>query len=160
MKQDVDFDVISDEIKRQYELGMKIDDSHDTKIGIILGFTIMVLAQIILNKDFIEFILLNKYSSIMFFIGISIMCFSAYSGIRAYFLRKYAVGAEISDLIKQYRNGEVRDYKKVITREIYDSHTHNSKNSQNKAQYIKNMFISFFIGFLVILLSRVAYMVM
>lgn len=159
MKKDPNFKVISNEIKRQFELQMKIDDSHDTKIGIMLGFIIIVLAQIVLNNPFLNSILLDKYSLIFFSLGIICIIYAGYSGIRAYFIRKYNIGPKISELVKQYKNGENRDYNKVISRKIYDAFVDNSTTTQNKSKYIKKMFISFFVGFVFIVISSIIRMV-
>jgi len=155
MKDNKDFGIISDEIKRQYESQMKVDDSHDTKIGISLGFIILVLAQITLSNEFTDLILSRQSSMIIFSIGILTLLYSGYSGIRAYFIRKYHLGPRISDLIDQYKNGEERDYDKVVSRGIYDAFIENSIISQNKAKYIKKMFISFFVGFIFIIISKI-----
>ncbi len=159
MKTNTNFHVISDEIKRQYDLQIKIDDSHDTKIGIMLGFILVVLAQITLSKEFTDIIVKNNVSLLVFIIGIFGVLYSGYAGIRAYFIRKYNLGPKISELIEQYKNGEKRDYEKVISRKIYDAFVENSIITQNKAKYIKKMFVSFFIGFMIIILSKLITMV-
>jgi hypothetical protein len=155
MKSNKSFNIISDEIKRQYELQMKVDDSHDTKIGIALGFILVVLAQITLSNQFTDLILNNKASMVVFSLGIFGLLYSGYAGIRAYFIRKYHLGPRVSDLIEQYRNGEKRDYDKVIARNIHDAFIENSIISQNKAKYIKKMFILFFVSFIFIIISKI-----
>ena len=156
---DSEFKPIIDEIKRQYDLQMKMDDSHDTKIGIMLGFILIVLAQITLSETFLNEIIKNQISLIIFTVGLlSILC-ATYFGIRAYFIRKYNVGPKIFDLVEQYRKGEKRDYNKVISRKIYDAFVENTSISQNKANRIKKMFVSFFVGFVLITVSKIISMV-
>ncbi len=153
------FKPIIDEIKRQYDLQMRIDNSHDTKIGIMLGFILIVLAQITLSEAFLNEIIKNQISLIIFTIGLLSILYAGYSGIRAYFIRKYNVGPRIYDLVEQYRKGEKRDYNKVISRKIYDAFIENTSISQNKANRIKKMFVSFFIGFVLIIISKIILMV-
>jgi len=136
-----------------------MDDSHDTKIGIMLGFILIVLAQITLSETFLNEIIKNQISLIIFTVGLlSILC-ATYFGIRAYFIRKYNVGPKIFDLVEQYRKGEKRDYNKVISRKIYDAFVENTSISQNKANRIKKMFVSFFVGFVLITVSKIISMV-
>jgi len=152
---DSKFKPIIDEIKRQYDLQMRIDNSHDTKIGIMLGFILIVLAQITLSEAFLNEVTKNQISLIIFTVGLLSILYATYYGIRAYFIEKYNIGPKIFDLVEQYRKGEKRDYNKVISRKIYDAFVENTSISQNKTNRIKKMFVSFFIGFVLITVSKI-----
>jgi len=51
-RRDNDFTIISDELKRRFDLLMQVDDSHITKSGIILGFIMVIIVQITLTTEY------------------------------------------------------------------------------------------------------------
>jgi len=152
------FNHIADEIKRQYDVVLRLDDSLDTKTGIILGFIFLVIVQITLNVDFIHLVEKGVLHFTIFAVGLSFIVYSVYSGIRAYFIREYGLGPEILDLIAQYENGEKREFVKVISREISDSLSSNMDILQKKAKYAKRMIPTFFIGVLSIIIIEITYL--
>lgn len=159
MKQDADFNVFSNEIKRQYDLLINFDDSRDTKVSIMLGFIMLILIQITLSKEFFDIIIQNKIPFYIFISGLMIILLAGVFGIIEYFVREYGCGPEIDDLINQYRWGVDRDFEKVISREIHECFNENRRISQDKVKYMKWMFIAFIIGLILIMISRITNMV-
>ena len=145
MKSD-NFREISEEIKRQYELILSTDTALDTKTGIILGFVILIIVQIITAQSFIASMTKNGISMLLFSFGFSSILLSGFLGFRAYLVRPYEYGPEIPDLITQYRKGEKRDYTQVISGAIYKATRYNFTISEKKATFIKEMFILLIIG--------------
>jgi hypothetical protein len=47
------FAPIAAEIRRQFDLEIEFDGSSDTKIGIFLGFIVIVIVQLSLNTDLV-----------------------------------------------------------------------------------------------------------
>ncbi|MGB8310834.1 MAG: hypothetical protein WCE81_03085 [Halobacteriota archaeon] len=68
-KRDNDFKLISDELKRQFDLRMRFDDSHDAKFGIILGFIMVIIVQIALTTEYTNIVMANPIAFAFFLIG-------------------------------------------------------------------------------------------
>ena len=132
-----------------------MDDSNDTKIGIMLGFILVVLAQITISKGFIDLVFSEFLSQITFCLGFLILLYGGYCGLSAYDVKKYSLGPDLTGLIEQFKEGKVRDYSKAISKETYNALTRNARTTQKKVGYMKTMFEAFFIGLILIILSRV-----
>jgi len=48
-KKDNDFKLIYEELKRQYDTLLRIDDSHDLKAGVFLGFIVVIIMSLFQN---------------------------------------------------------------------------------------------------------------
>ena len=151
MESDPTFRIFSDEIKRQYDLQFKVGESHDSKLGILLGFIIVIITQIIFYKDFTNLIVSSK----IFLYGFSVIYFSGVLGAVTYITRRFPGGPEILGLLKQYERGEKRDFDKVISRKIFDSDQEISEINKIKSMIINIMIFCFFLGILFIMISRV-----
>ena len=155
MQQDDDLRDIADEIKRQYDVVLKMDDSLDTKISIVLGFVFLTLSQIALNKDFVGLVL-HKYP-FLFGVGLILIIISIIAGVIAYSLREYGHGSSPDWLFTQYKEGKSAEFINMnilgtIKKDVYD----NKNNSKSKAQWVKVMFITFAAGLIILVLLEVA----
>ncbi|MDD9953394.1 MAG: hypothetical protein OXR66_03595 [Candidatus Woesearchaeota archaeon] len=145
------FQAIKEEIVRQYEIGRRTDETHDTKAGIMLGFIMLVLASIIVREDVLRSIFGNRIATVFFSLGVAGILYALYEGFRGYAIREYVAGANLPDLLTQYRKGKKRNYENVIMGAIYNAYKENQKITERKTKAIKRMFASFLSGFLVIL---------
>ena len=147
------FDDIFEEIKRQFNVLNGFDSSHDSKIGIFLGFIILAIVQLLTYDKLSERFLATNLSSGIFFSSLLIIGYSFYAAIKAYFMKKYNIGPDIIPLINNYREGEEIDFKKKIARGIFNAKEWNSSIIKKKISYMKKMIISFIIGFGLIAIS-------
>lgn len=153
-----DFNHIANEIKRQYDVELRIDDSLDTKTGIILGFIFIVTAQILLNKDFIILATKDLPHIAIFAIGFFSIVLSICMGLCAYFVRKYKLGPEIYELIGLYNNvDEDIDFSELIPIQINKAIEENGIMLTSKSKYVKLMLIAFFIGVMWIAITEIIY---
>lgn len=153
-----DFKHIANEIKRQYDVVLRIDDSLDTKTGIILGFIFIVTAQILFNKNLV--ILATKVLPHIgvFAVGVFLIFFSIYKGICAYTVRAYKLGPEIYKLIALYNNFEKDlDFTELIPLRINKAIKENRLMNTNKSKHVKIMLITFFIGVIWIAIMEIIY---
>lgn len=143
---EADYNIALDEIQKQREILLKMDDSLDTKISIILGFTFVVIAQILLKNDLITLVVKDNPHIIVFALGFVFIICSVCLGIIAYSTRAYRIGPNIFKLSKQYPNEKLQDFDETVLEALDTSLCEIIKVHQNKAKYVKCMFRTFFIG--------------
>ena len=147
-----DFEYIFDEIKRQYDIILEIDKSHDSKISLILGFNILGIVGTFLSGNLSQF---SYYPLIFGFILIGI---SLISGLIGYYIRYYGVGGNISDFMESYKSNKYKSMKQKIGIEIYRAYEKNRKIGKKRALLIKIMFITFILGFGFVIASRLIFL--
>lgn len=143
---------ISDEIKRQYHVIIKVDESHDIKIGVFLGFAILVYLELVIRGDISSLFLRTNLSSSFFIMGSIVVFISILFAFKGYFTRKYFLGPDINELMKLYRDG-YNEIEQKIDRTIYEANEKNADIGKQKAGCIKIMISLFVLGFVLILLS-------
>jgi hypothetical protein len=148
--EEYDFRAIAAEIKRQFDLVIKADDALDTKTGILLGFILLIIAQVALNKDFFSLITRSSAELAVFFVGFIFLILAAGAGILAYLTREYAVGVNTKVLFGQFKEGEIRNYDMAISGEMQNSLFQNREKMETKDRYIKTMMVAFPIGLVII----------
>lgn len=149
---------IGNEIIRQYDLMIKIQDSHDAKVGIILGFIILILVQIFLNIKSITLCFNDLFSSITLIcsiIGFVLILYSGIAGLIAFFNKVYGAGPNADDLIKEFELNKGKDFEKIIYGTINKAYKQNILISKKKSLYIKQMMVCFFIGFMLIIIPNI-----
>ena len=147
------FDEIFKEIKRQFDVLSGFDSSHDSKIGIFLGFIILAIVYLLTYDKLGERFLATNLSSGVFFVSLIIIGYSFYAAIKAYSMKKFGIGPDILPIIEDYRKGKNIDFRKKIARGIFDAKERNSSIIKNKIGYMKRMMTGFIIGFALIVLS-------
>jgi hypothetical protein len=135
---------------------MRIADSLDTKIGIMLGFAIVVLAQIALVGGITDLGFPNKVAWYVFYVGFLLIAISAAIGTHSYFLRRYIIGSEISELLDHYEKNEPMNYRYSISGNTYKGLIRAREIGERKAFSLKIMFIYFSMGIVLLILSGYA----
>jgi RsiW-degrading membrane proteinase PrsW (M82 family) len=139
------FEYVAAEIRRQHDVVTKIDDSLDTKIGIILGFTFLVLSQIAFRPELFGLAAKNMPLFLVFLCSLVIVFLAIIMGIKGlFFVRDYAIGPEIADLIDEHKTGA--DLNQVISRGISNAITFDRERGFSKAKWLKSMLATLIIG--------------
>lgn len=74
-KREGDFKLISNELKRQFELLIRGDDSFTVKAGIVLGFIMVIIVQITLTTRSTDLIMARPIAFVFFVVGfLAIIC--------------------------------------------------------------------------------------
>lgn len=148
------------EIERQFNLEMDFDESSDTKIGIFLGFIVVVIVQLALATDLDGVQDQGAASFILFFTGLQWIAISGWKALVAYGPRKYPIGHDLGNLIMHYsQTGEMRSdaiYSQMyISSKIEEAGVLVQRMMERKKRLMKSMQNYFFFGVIVILLSQV-----
>jgi hypothetical protein len=154
-----DFKLISDELKRQFDILLRFDDSHDTKSGIIIGFIMLVIIQISLTMDYTNKVIAKPIASAFFLVGFATIFYSFLVGVYGFNLRTYEVGPKIKNLNRQWRAKKEKDYTKNIFGTIWKTYESNKQIIERKAKFVKCMLWLFSGGLIFIVLSKIALMV-
>jgi hypothetical protein len=73
-----DLKLISDELKRQFDLKMRVDEAHNVKLSIILGFIMVIIVQITLTTEYTTLVTAKPVTTIFFALGfLAIICLFA-----------------------------------------------------------------------------------
>jgi hypothetical protein len=103
-KRENDFKLISDELKRQFELLLQGDDSFTVKAGIVLGFIMVIIVQITLTTGYTDLIMARPTAFVFFLIGfLAIICAFAL-GIFAIYPKDFGYGPKVPKLAQQWLN--------------------------------------------------------
>lgn len=152
--------LVNAEIRRQYANQLNTDSLIDAKIGIVLGFAIVVLVQIITNtgvvtsviQDAKSFANLLSAASLLFFIaGVSLVFASATLGVYALHVRTYR-DVELKEYIRQLEAGVDKDYDTEIAEDLFRCYEQGYEISQTKSRYLELMIWVFFVGIVFLLL--------
>ena len=139
------FDYIAAEIRRQHDIVTKIDDSLDTKIGIILGFIFLVLSQIAFRPELLGLAARNFPLFLVFSCSLVIIFIALGMGIKGLsFVRDYDIGPRIADIIDEYKAGQ--NLNQAISRGISNAITFDRERGVDKARWLKWMVSTFIIG--------------
>jgi len=154
------FAPIASEIRRQFDLEMDFDQSSDTKIGIFLGFIVLVIAQVAFNTNLSSANDWGWLQFILYFTGMQWIIISGWKALRAYGPRKYPIGHKLDSLIEYYSQTE-----KMKTSPVYSEMYISSKIEQasvqvqeimeEKKRLIHSMQSYFFFGIVIILFSQI-----
>lgn len=139
------FEYIAAEIRRQHDVVTKIDESLDTKIGIILAFIFLVLSQIAFRPELTGLATKSFPLFVAFLCGFAAILLSIIMGIKGlFFVRSYDIGPRISNLIDGYRAG--MDLNQLISKGISRAITYDIERGTSKATWLRRMLIAFIIG--------------
>jgi len=158
------FQPVANEIERQFDLEMEFDSSSDTKIGIFLGFIVIVIVQLAFATDLDGIGDQGAVSFILFFTGLQWIAISGWKALVAYGPRKYPVGHDLGNLIRHYsQTREMRNdaiYSQMyISSKIEEAGLLVQVMMEEKKRLMKSMQNYFFFGVIVVLLSQVFSMV-
>jgi len=160
---DENFRPAMEEIRRQHDLQWSIDNAHDDKIGIILGFIFVVLLQIVLTSDMITTISKNILAIVssaspstiainavelgLFAAGLVFILGAAVIGMYAYRIQTYA-DIDITTHLERLRANEIDGayFEKAVAHGLRDAFLENATLSARKARGIRWTFLAFFIG--------------
>jgi len=152
--------LVNAEIRRQYANQLNTDSLIDAKIGIVLGFAIVVLVQIITNtgavtsviQDAKSFSNLLSAASLLFFVaGVLAVFVSSALGVFALQVRTYK-DVELKEYMRQLEAGVNKDYDTEIAEDLFRSYEHGYEISQKKSRYLEWMIRIFFVGIVFLLL--------
>jgi hypothetical protein len=155
-----DFERLSAELQRQFELQWQADATVDTKSGIILGFIMLILVQIALSLGFIDTITSrSQLITALFLIGYGFIFGSFIVGMISFRLRTYKLGPSVLEKMfpAWWDKEEHYHYAMDIFTLIASSHEHNTDVSGKKVKYIKWMLNLFLVGFVLILTSTILF---
>ena len=155
IKREKDFKLISDELKRQFDLKIRVDDSHNIKLSIILGFIMIVIGQITLTTGYTNLVTAKPVSFIFFAIGFLAIICAFFIGIIAVNPTDFGFGPKIPNLIRQWQNKKEKDYTKNIFGIIWQDYEDATQIIQDRAEYIQLMLGLFSSGLVFIILSRI-----
>jgi len=158
-KRNNDFKLIVDELKRQYDIALRFDDSHDMKSGVILGFIMVVIVQISLTTEYTNLVLTKPLASLFFTIGFGAIFCSFILGVIGFNLKSYKIGPKIKNLNDQWKAKKEKDYTKNIFGTTWKAHAKNKQIIERKAGFVKAMLIVFSVGLIFIVASKIAIMV-
>lgn len=151
---------VASEIERQFDLEMQFDSSSDTKIGIFLGFIVIVIVQLAFATDLDGIEEQGAASFILFFTGLQWIAISGWKALVAYGPRKYPIGHDLGNLIRYYsQTREMRNdavYSQMyVSSKIEEAGVLAQKMMEEKKRLMKSMQNYFFFGVIIILLSQV-----
>jgi len=156
-KDDDDFKLVYDELKRQYDILLRFDDAHDLKTGVILGFIVVIIVQITLSNGYVNLVTRNSISFLLFLAGCILLSISFASGALAIYLRDYSVGPKIPILYKKWHNREQGEkFNRAMFSRIYKAYKENKNINQKKNTLFQLMFGTFTFAIIFIALSRIA----
>jgi hypothetical protein len=154
-KRENDFKLISDELKRQFDLKMRVDDSHNVKLSIILGFIMVIIVQITLTTQYINLVTAKPVATVFFGFGFLAIICAFCIGIIAINPADFGFGPNIPKLNKQWKNKKEKDYTKNIFAIIWEDFTDAKKIVQSRGEFIQLMLAIFSFGLVFIILSRI-----
>lgn len=154
-RRESDFKLISDELKRRFDLLMQVDDSHITKSGIILGFIMVIIVQITLTTEYTSVVMAKPVSSILFLIAFVAMLCAFGLGMVAVYPKQYAYGVDMERMKGQWEKSIKKDYAKSIFDMAFTAYFDDKKIIENKSKFIRAMLWAFSFGLVFILLSRI-----
>lgn len=146
-----DFDLIFDEIIRQFNVQSEIDNFHNSKISIIMGFISLVFVYL-LSSDISE---IGKipYPK-LFGLGLVLIILSGIIAIIVFMKGKFGTGIDINELIDIYKKKEYSNLKEYIAKGIYEANRYNYERIKEKSRIISIGFALLFTGMILILISR------
>jgi hypothetical protein len=154
-KRGSDLKLISDELKRQFDLKMRVDDSHNVKLSIILGFIMVIIVQITLTAEYATLVTAKPVTTVFFGLGfLSILC-AFCIGIIAINPTNFGFGPNVLRLTEQWENKKEKDYTKNIFAIIWQDYKDAKQIVQNRGEFIQLMLALFSFGLVFIILSRI-----
>jgi hypothetical protein len=154
-KRENDFRLIFDELKRQFDLLMRVDDSHNVKAGLILGFIMLIIVQITLTTEYTNLVAAKPIALILFAIGfVAIICSFAF-GIAAVYPKTYKFGYKVAQLTRDWKDNKQKDYAKNIFGKMFLDYNKDKQIIQRRAKFIQRMLWVFSFGLVFIILSRI-----
>jgi hypothetical protein len=150
-----DFERLSRELQRQFELLLQFDTSIDTKSGIILGFIMLIIAQIALNLAFADTITSHSLGTTMLFTaGYAFILISFAVGMLGFWIHKYDLGPDVyHKMFPLWWNKEEKYYSMNIFSRIAKAYDRNESIRQKKVKYLRSMLGLFVVGLALIVLS-------
>lgn len=172
-----DSERVTNEIKRQHQRIWNTADSIDVKNGVILGFIILILVQIILTSEIAANLsaniallwpfvasaqyLLNVITLVAFICGFVCLVYAAYVGAVNIAPRTY-YDVEIEERFKDYLEHKIdgATFDRSVSRTLLNNLAENKENSQKKVEGARKTLQLFMLGialfivrFLVIIIS-------
>jgi hypothetical protein len=162
-KREQDFDRLSKELQRQFELRLQSDAAVDTKTGVILGFLMLIIIQITLSPGIIDTMTSHSlYTTISFYFGYAFILLAFAAGMYGFWIRKYEVGAEINHksdknpgMFQLWLSKEENHYPMSLFTKIAKAYQYNEEVFENKIKSLRAMLALFVAGFISIFISAI-----
>jgi hypothetical protein len=151
-----DFKLISEEISRQYDVIMGNAQAQIDKIGILLGFILLIIVQVSLTNDLTDHPFNTDSGKVLFNVGLFMLAVAAFISMIQFFVRKYPVGVKISKLLDSFEKCEDVNYSVMISSKMNKSINELMIICTRRASYIKVILICFAMGVLLIVIPRIA----
>lgn len=149
-----DFDIIAEEFTRQYGVKADFSQAQVDKIGIMLGFILLILVQISLTNDLINKPFNSDLGLVLFDIGFLLIGLSAIIGMAHYFVKEYPIGYNVVKLLNHFKSADEINYKTKIAGAIYNAQLELDNICKKRALSMKVMMIIFSIGVLLVVTPR------
>lgn len=150
------FDLIFDEIQRQYDICRDTFSKTDLKAQFVLGIIVLIFGYIYQKNELLVITCSNSWLMSAYYIGLwGIFC----SGILAYICyrtKSFKIGQDLQQLLSKYKENSKRNYKKIIGRGIYEATISNIQTSNDKSAYFEWSIAILSIGTVIILIFRIA----
>ena len=131
-------------------------DSLDSKIGILLGFTMLALAGVAVSGDLLNKVLASDWIAVVIFtIGVVCLALSLIAGASAYYSNFFSTGVEVMELEERFRNRSQEDFNAIAYRSLFDATLANQAALGNKSEGVVFLLITQIVGILLILLSSI-----
>jgi hypothetical protein len=154
---DEGFSFVSDEVMRKHEHISQRWDALDAKIGIILGFAILVLFQVVLISDLNGFIglppvsgahaALNYVAVALFLLGLFFLIAATIAGLNAIWIRSF-YETTITPWWDKYMAGEMEgdEFHGNVIWHLYSWLPYNERQVKSKASGLRIMLSCFLLG--------------
>ncbi len=148
----MDADVIT-EIRRRFDLTINMANSIDTKIGVMLGFSFVILGLVI-NKDFISLLTQSPVLIRLLFVH-SLYCIvvSICSGIAAFYFKPFEMVSTAELLTLSTKPNA--DIPGGIATSLSRFNSNNSRKVEDKVVFAQVMFVTFSLGLLTIIILEI-----
>jgi hypothetical protein len=159
-----DFSVLSSELQRKHQLLLTVWNALDTKIGVLLGFTVVVLFGLVLNTEVINsmaistqlvwpfnpstFVEANSVAFWMFWFAFAAFVFVFVIGITAISVKTFEDIETIDEADEFLENSSMTPelFSQKLGSLFYDYIIENEKHVKKKGFYVRIMTVGFVIG--------------
>ena len=149
------FDLIFNEIKRQFEIEKDTFDKLDIKAQFILGGVLAFGGYLITRNDILFLpCFISIYLKIFYYLGFILMFIAGYNAYCCFKGKNFKLGIKLDQLIRQYKENSDRDFKKKIGRMIFEAKKANNKVLAKKAAFFEKSFDYLIIGIFLLVISK------
>ncbi|MCD6476971.1 MAG: hypothetical protein J7K26_02270 [Candidatus Aenigmarchaeota archaeon] len=142
------FDIIFDEIIRQFSICQYVEDSHNRKLTFIMGFVAIVISIIFTQQTFFNqtYTIITK---IIFIIGLLFILSSGIIAFLGYKGRKWYAGIDIKHAMNLYKKNPSRNFKMIIAKFIANANYVNRRSIDTKGKLLNWSYVFMGIGLII-----------